>query len=52
MREVVAFFSDAGGGHRNAVNALMAAAEETRPPFRLVPRNLSEVLADFDVERL
>lgn len=49
MREVVAFFSDAGGGHRNAVNALMAAAEETRPPFRLVPRNLSEVLADFDV---
>lgn len=51
MRDVLAFFSDAGGGHRNAVNALLAAAEETRPPFRLLPRNLSEVLAEFDVLR-
>ncbi len=51
MRDVLAFFSDAGGGHRNAVNALLAAAEEIRPPFRLLPRNLSEVLAEFDLLR-
>jgi 1,2-diacylglycerol 3-beta-galactosyltransferase len=51
MRQVLAFFSDAGGGHRNAVKALLDAAEETRPPFRLVPRNLSETLAAFDLLR-
>lgn len=49
MREVLVFFSDAGGGHRNAVNALVAAAEERRAPFRLVPVSLSETLADFDL---
>lgn len=51
MRDVLAFFSDAGGGHRNAVNALLAAVEETRPPFRLLPRNLSESLSEFDLLR-
>jgi 1,2-diacylglycerol 3-beta-galactosyltransferase len=51
MRDVLVFFSDAGGGHRNAVNALVAAVEERRAPFRLVPVNLSEALADFDLLR-
>jgi 1,2-diacylglycerol 3-beta-galactosyltransferase len=49
--EVLVLFSDAGGGHRNAAAALVAAAEETGVPLRLRMVGLNEVLGGWDVVR-
>jgi UDP-N-acetylglucosamine:LPS N-acetylglucosamine transferase len=52
-REVVLFMVDAGGGHRAASRALVAAAEETGAPVRFRVENLQEALARVDlVKRL
>jgi hypothetical protein len=51
--EVLLFIVDAGGGHRSAANALLAASEQTKTPFRLVVVNLQRVLNSLDFfERL
>jgi hypothetical protein len=50
-REVVLFVLDAGGGHRAAANALIAAAEQTASPLRFEVVNLKDVLAAFDLTR-
>jgi len=47
--DVLVFFSDAGGGHRRAAGALVAAADELGAPLRFRLVSLSEVLADLDV---
>lgn len=47
--DVLLFFSDAGGGHRRAVEAVLAAAEETHAPLRLRALSLSEVLRELDL---
>ncbi|HEY6547670.1 MAG TPA: glycosyltransferase [Vicinamibacteria bacterium] len=47
--EVLLFVVDAGGGHRAAARALLAAAEETGFPLRLRAVSLQEVLAPQDV---
>ena len=49
--DVLLFVIDAGGGHRAAANALMAAAERTQRPWRFRPVNLQELLDDFDFTR-
>jgi Glycosyltransferase family 28 C-terminal domain len=50
--EILVFTVDAGGGHRAAARALVAAAEEKAAPFRLQVENLQEILAPEDlVER-
>jgi len=49
--EVVVFFIDAGGGHRNAAMALVAAAEEHGCAFRFTPVSLQDVLAPLDFTR-
>ncbi len=49
--EVLLFVIDAGGGHRAAANALMAAAERTQRPWRFRAVNLQELLDDFDFTR-
>jgi len=49
--DVLLFFSDAGGGHRNACSALVAAAEESGSPLRLRMVGLEEVLARWDLVR-
>jgi len=46
--EVLLFVVDAGGGHRAAARALLAAAEETAFPHRLRAVSLQEVLASQD----
>ncbi len=51
LPEVVVFFIDAGGGHRSAAQALVAAAEEQGCPFRFAPVSLQEVLAPLDFTR-
>jgi 1,2-diacylglycerol 3-beta-galactosyltransferase len=43
--------TDAGGGHRAAANALVAAAEETGSPIRLQILPLREALATLDFTR-
>ena len=47
--EVVLFTFDAGGGHRAAANALAAAAEQQRAPFRFEVVSLQDVLAPLDI---
>jgi 1,2-diacylglycerol 3-beta-galactosyltransferase len=47
--EILVFTVDAGGGHRAAARALVAAAEETGAPFRLRVENLQEILAPEDL---
>ena len=43
------FTIDAGGGHRAAARALVAAAEETGAPFRFRVESFQEVLLPLDV---
>src|SRR5262249_6527890 len=47
-REILVFTVDAGGGHRAAARALVAATRERGAPFRLRVENLQEVLAPLD----
>lgn len=49
--DALLLFSDAGGGHRNACTALLAAAEERGAPLRLRMVSLNEVLGRWDVVR-
>jgi 1,2-diacylglycerol 3-beta-galactosyltransferase len=46
--EVLVFTIDAGGGHRAAANALVAAAEEVPRPWRLGVVNLQSLLLPLD----
>jgi 1,2-diacylglycerol 3-beta-galactosyltransferase len=47
--EVLLFTIDAGGGHRAAARALLAAAEETGVPFRLRVESFQQTLLALDV---
>jgi Monogalactosyldiacylglycerol (MGDG) synthase len=47
--EVLLFTIDAGGGHRAAARALVAAAEETGAPFRFRVESFQETLLSLDV---
>ena len=49
LPEVVLFTFDAGGGHRAAARALVAAAEQREAPFRFEVVSLQDVLAPLDV---
>jgi 1,2-diacylglycerol 3-beta-galactosyltransferase len=51
LPEVLLLVVDAGGGHRAAANALLAAAEVERPPFRLRVESLQAVLEPLDIVR-
>jgi 1,2-diacylglycerol 3-beta-galactosyltransferase len=46
--EVLVVTLDAGGGHRATANALLAAADERQPSFRLTVVNLQTVLEGLD----
>lgn len=46
---VLLFTIDAGGGHRAAARALVAAAEETGAPFRFRVESFQQVLLPLDV---
>ena len=46
--EVLLFVVDAGGGHRAAARALLAAAQESGFPFALRVVSLQEILASQD----
>lgn len=48
-RETLLFTIDAGGGHRSAARALVAAAEETEAPIRFRVESLQQILAGLDV---
>jgi UDP-N-acetylglucosamine:LPS N-acetylglucosamine transferase len=48
---VLLFTIDAGGGHRAAARALVAATEETGAPIRFRVENFQEVLLPLDVLR-
>jgi hypothetical protein len=48
---VLLFYVDAGGGHRNAAQALQAAAEERRMPWRLELVNFQSLVAPLDFTR-
>jgi len=47
--EVLLFTIDAGGGHRAAASALVAAAQETGAPFRLRALSFQQTLLPLDV---
>ena len=49
--EVLLFTIDAGGGHRAAARALVAAAEETQAPFRFRVESFQQTLLPLDVLR-
>jgi len=49
--EVILFILDAGGGHRSAAKALVAAAESQGRPWRFRVVNLQDVLAPLDFGR-
>jgi 1,2-diacylglycerol 3-beta-galactosyltransferase len=49
--EVLLFTIDAGGGHRAAANALVAAAAETGAPIRLRVENFQQTLLPLDLLR-
>jgi hypothetical protein len=51
LPEVVLFILDAGGGHRSAANALVAAAEREARPWRFRVVSLQDVLAPLDFGR-
>ena len=48
---VLLFTIDAGGGHRAAARALVAAAEENEAPFRFRVESFQEILLPLDVLR-
>jgi processive 1,2-diacylglycerol beta-glucosyltransferase len=48
---VLLFYIDAGGGHRSAMRALVAAAEERAWPYRFEPVNLQAILTPLDFTR-
>jgi hypothetical protein len=48
-REVLLFTIDAGGGHRAAARALVAAAEETGTPWRFRVESFQQLLLPLDV---
>ncbi len=48
-RDVLLFTIDAGGGHRSAARALVAAADETGAPLCFRVESLQQVLAGLDV---
>ena len=48
---VLLFYVDAGGGHRNVAQALDAAAEEQRMPWRFEAVNFQSVVARLDLTR-
>jgi 1,2-diacylglycerol 3-beta-galactosyltransferase len=50
-REVLLILTDAGGGHRAAANALIAAGEELRTPLRFRVLRLQDALAAADFTR-
>jgi 1,2-diacylglycerol 3-beta-galactosyltransferase len=47
--EVLLFTIDAGGGHRAAARALVAAAEETKAPFRFRVESFQQTLLPLDL---
>jgi 1,2-diacylglycerol 3-beta-galactosyltransferase len=47
--EVLLFTIDAGGGHRAAARALVAAAEETAAPFRFRVESFQQILLPLDL---
>lgn len=49
--EVVLFTIDAGGGHRAAARALVAAAGEKEAPFRFRTESFQQILVGLDVLR-
>lgn len=49
LHDVLLFTIDAGGGHRSAARALVAAAEETRAPIRFRVESLQQILVGLDV---
>lgn len=49
--EVLLFVIDAGGGHRAAANALVAAAQATERTWRFRPLSLQSLFDDFDFTR-
>jgi UDP-N-acetylglucosamine:LPS N-acetylglucosamine transferase len=51
LPEVILYVVDAGGGHRATANALAAAAAQRGAPFRLTPKNITDVLAPLDPGR-
>jgi 1,2-diacylglycerol 3-beta-galactosyltransferase len=51
LPEVLVLTVDAGGGHRAAATALVAAAEARRPPFRFHVENIQDVFRDLDLVR-
>lgn len=48
MPKLTIVFFDAGGGHRNAANAIQAAIEQQRLPWRIELLNLQELLDQID----
>src|SRR5262245_11168424 len=48
LPEVLLLIVDAGGGHRAAANALVAAAEQCHAPFRLRVESLQRLFAPLD----
>jgi glycosyl transferase family 28 len=48
LPEVLLLIVDAGGGHRAAANALVAAAERVHPPFRLRVESLQRIFEPLD----
>ncbi len=51
MRKVTIVFFDAGGGHRNAAEALKSQLETQRDPWDVTLLNLQELLDSLDVIR-
>lgn len=49
--EALLLVVDAGGGHRAAANALLAAAERVRQPFRLRVESLQAIFEPLDLVR-
>lgn len=47
--QTLLFMVDAGGGHRSAARALVAAADETGSPVRFRVENFQEILARLDI---
>jgi 1,2-diacylglycerol 3-beta-galactosyltransferase len=47
--DVLLFTIDAGGGHRSAARALVAAADETSAPIRFRVESLQKILVGLDV---
>ncbi|MBN2369156.1 MAG: galactosyldiacylglycerol synthase [Vicinamibacteria bacterium] len=52
VQEILLFYHDAGGGHRNATRALTAAADKTKRPWRFRVVNIERELSSLDWLRL